>query len=208
MKKNIMLILVLLNSSACSLPSYVPTTIKELLPVGTMLRLTQPIEIPADRSYIYIAAGKVVPLKPFNTVNIYYPYCTFHMRTTDSHSRHVRPDRFKVTKVVEWEDYHGSLDMRKFIAGTSTGSMIKVRRAAYNDDGGLPTIMYATILSLYSPKQPEVKELVCGHWDDMGIVEPLTLEEMKSALGDLIQLEMKPRVDMKPGVDLKTGGAI
>jgi len=43
---------------------------------------------------------------------------------------------------------------------------------------------------LHSDRQPAVKELVCGHWDEQGIVEPLTLTEMKTALGDLMTIDV------------------
>ena len=193
MKKNIILILLFLISSACSMPSYTPTTIKELLPVGSIMQLTQPIEIPAGRSFVYIAGGRVAPFTNINPVNVYLPYCKLHLRHPAASDYQVKPGQFKVTKIVEWEDYHGSIDTRKFSRTTGEGGLIKVRRAAFRDDAGPSTIMYATIMSLSSPTQPEVKELVCGHQDDQGIVEPLTLKEMKSALGNLIRVEIKPR---------------
>lgn len=186
----VMLLLLFLLTSSCNISlTYKPETIKELLPVGSTLRLTQVLEIPANRSMIYIAHGKVAPLKNINTVDIYQPYCMFYLDKESSQVRQVVPDTFDVTKVVEWEDYHGSNGQIKLASLDLAQNGVYGIFSDHRDDGGPDIIMYATILSIRSDKQPEVKELVCGHWDDQGIVEPLTLKEMKSALGDLIVIE-------------------
>lgn len=184
----ILTLLVVLLTSSCSLPlDYKRVTVKELLPIGSMLHLTQKIDIPADRSFIYIAHGKVAPLKNYNTVDIYQPYCTFHLYDESSQARKIIPDQFEVTKIVEWQRDFGRLDNKKNAYATNrAGRFIKTTIAG---DGGPSIVMYATILSLRSTKQPEVKEIVCGHWNDPAEVEPLTLQEMKSALGELITID-------------------
>lgn len=184
----ILTLLVVLLTSSCSLPlDYKHVTVKELLPIGSMLHLTQKIDIQADRSFIYIAHGKVAPLKNYNTVDIYQPYCTFHLYDESSEARTIIPDQFEVTKIVEWERDFGRLENKNNAYATNhAGRSIKTSMAG---DGGPSIVMYATILSLRSTKQPEVKELVCGHWNDPGEVEPLTLQEMKSALGELITIK-------------------
>lgn len=187
MKKLLILSMVLLTSS-CSLPlDYKRVTVKELLPIGSILHLTQAIDIPADRSFIYIAHGKVAPLKNYNTVNIYQPYCTFHLHDESSQARQIIPDQFEVTKIVEWERNFGRLDNKKKAYATNRAG--RLRKTSTGGDGGPSIVMYATILSLRSTKQPEVKEIVCGHWNDPAEVEPLTLQEMKSALGELIIID-------------------
>ena len=187
MNKILTLLVVLLTSSCSVSLDYKRTTIKELLPIGTTLRLTHMLDIPADRSFIYIAHGKVAPLKNYNTVNIYQPYCTFHLHDESLQARQIIPDQFEVTKIVEWERDFGRLDNKKNAYATNrAGRFIKTTIAG---DGGPSIVMYATILSLRSTKQPEVKEIVCGHWNDPAEVEPITLQEMKSALGELITID-------------------
>lgn len=184
------LLLLALISTSCNLSlQHKPVTIKELLPVGSILRLTQTLVIPADRSFIYIAHGKVAPLKNYNTVNIYEPYCMFRLQKEAPMVRKVLADKFEVTKVVEWNRYYGSLDNNNLVRNNNrAGKLLKVG-TSINFDSGIDIVMYATILRLHSDQQSEVKELVCGHWDEYSIVEPLTLEEMQSALGDLIIIE-------------------
>jgi len=181
MNKIVALLLVLLTSFSNLSLAYEPVTIKNLLPVGSTLHLTQALEIPKDRLYIYISHGKVAPIKNYNTVDIYQPYCMFYLYEETSQARQILPDQFKITKVVEWEGYYSRLNS-PYLRVSGLNKM----RMVIDDDEGSSTIMHATILSLRSDKQPEVKQLVCGHWDDQTLVEPLTLEEMKSALGDLI----------------------
>ena len=191
--KRVAVLLSVLFLSSCNLSRYyVPTTVKELLPVGSHLRLTQAIEIPADRSTVYIAGGRVMPFKNYNTVDVYKPYCEFGPDGESSQPRRVLPDRFEITRIVEWEKYLGSLETVRVASAAED----KKRRpdvfgvgTLFEDDGGPSIVMYATILSLRSDNQPEIKKMVCGHWEELGKVEPLTLEQLKSALGGLIVVE-------------------
>jgi len=184
--------LVLASCSGVSL-KYRPVTIKELVPVGSTVRLIAPIEIPADRAYVFIANGKVMPLKNYNTVDVRKPYCRFGFAKSAPVVRQIQPDSFRITKIVEWEDYHGSIGnpqwARLDLADMSIHAGFRSGVMDFND-GGPSIIMYATIMTLHSDRQPGVNELVCGHWDEMGIVEPLTLAEMKTALGNLIVVDV------------------
>jgi len=172
---------------------YKPVSIKELVPVGSTLRLMQAIEIPANRAYVYIANGKVMPFKNYNTVDVRKPYCRIGFAKRDTKARQVQPDSFRITKIVEWEDYHGKLGnpqwARLDLADVNIHGGFRFGVLDFND-GGPSIIMYATIMTLHSDRQPAVKELVCGHWDEQGIVEPLTLTEMKTALGDLMTIDV------------------
>lgn len=185
MNKVITLLLVLLTVS-CSLPQVKNSmNVEALLPVGSTLRLTQKLIIPKDRTFIYIANGKVAPLKNYNTVDIYEPYCMIYVNKEASYQQEILPGEFKVTNIIEWERNFSGLNIRNVTSkyGKKSG-LIKTGYAG--DDGGPSIVMYATIISLHSEQQRNVKKLVCGHWNDPHEIEPLTLKEMKSALGDLI----------------------
>lgn len=186
MKKIVIILFILLTSSCSVSIVHERVTIKELLPIGSTLQLTRSINIPADRSYMYIADGKVAPLKNYNTVSIYEPYCMFGFDKESPYARQIMPDTFKVTRIVEWEGYYSSIDTgKKELAFRRKGELIKTV-SFFNGDNSPGNIMYATIISLQSDKQPNVKKIVCGHWDEYGVVEPLTLKELKTALGELI----------------------
>ena len=172
---------------------YKPVSIKELVPVGSTLHLTKTIQVPANRAYVYIANGKVMPYKNYNTVDVRKPYCRFGFAKPDPSVRQIRPDTFRITKIVEWEDYHGKLGnpqwARVDLADVNIQGGFNYGFLDFND-GGPSIIMYATIITLHSDSQPAVNELVCGHWDEQGIVEPLKLSEMKTALGNLIVVDV------------------
>ena len=172
---------------------YKPVSIKELVPVGSTVRLTEAIEVPANRAYVYIANGKVMPYKNYNTVDVRKPYCRFGFAKPDPSARQIQPDTFRITKIVEWEDYHGKLGnpqwARLDLADVNIRGGFQFGVLDFND-GGPSIIMYATIMTLHSDRQPGVTELVCGHWDEQGIVEPLKLSEMKTALGSLIEVDV------------------
>lgn len=186
MKKIVVLLFVLLTSS-CSLSIvYPPATIKDLLPVGSTLQLTLPLNIPAQRSYIYIANGKVAPLKNYNTVDVYEPYCMFGFDKESSQPRQIMPDNFEVTRVIERDDYIASLNYKKIAPGYNRKVGLVNAVNFSGEDAGPGIVMSATIIDLYSDKQSDVKKMTCGHWDEPHIVEPLTLKELKTALGKLI----------------------
>lgn len=187
MKKTIMLLSFLLIT-ACSFPVKSPLhSIKDRLPVGSTLQLTQTITIPADRSFMYIANGAVKKLKNYNTVDIYQPYCTFHLYKGSSQAREIKPDDFEVTKIVEWaRDFGYQFNNKNKVAKRTHNGFIKT---SMNENSAPSIVMYATILSLHSSKQPEVEELVCGYWDEPWKDVFLTLKEMKSALGELMLIK-------------------
>lgn len=194
MKTAIFLIVTLLTASCSIVPPKVPATIKERLPVGSILKLNQSVIIPKDRSFIYIANGKVAPLKNYNTVDIYSPYCMFYINNETSQSHTIMPDRFEITKITEWEGYKSHRSVYKYASvNTQPAGLIKTRLASRSLSirGGMDITMYATILRLHSSKQPEVKEMVCGRWDDPTEVTHLTLDELKIALGDLMTIKVK-----------------
>lgn len=185
MKKIILLIFIISTTSCSILQIKNPQNVKELLPIGSILHLTKKIIIPKDRFFIYIANGNVIPLKKYNTVNIYEPHCMLYLNKEASFQRKVLVDDFKVTKIIELERSFSKLDVMNMAKIDQEKSSF-VKTGFPGDDGGPSIVMYATILSLHSDKQPDVEQLVCGHWNDPFQIEPLTLEEMKSALGDLI----------------------
>ena len=187
----ILILLVVLLTSSCSLSlDYKLVSVKELIPVGSTLRLTRAIEMPADRSFIYIAHGKVAPLNNYKTVNIYEPYCTLHMYKETPYARQISPDQFEITGILELERIFGRLDYKNNMhANNRATGFIKVNSGGGGDDAGSSIQFYATILSIRSANQPDVKELECGHWDEPADLEPLTLKEMKSALGELITID-------------------
>jgi len=168
-------------------------TVKELVPVGSTARLTHWITIPADHAYVYIANGQVLPFKSYNTVDLRNPYCRIGFADPSPSQRKIEPDSFRITKITEWEDYRGQLGYPQWArlnkSDVSVGGGFNIGAADYND-AGPPMIMYATIFGLKSDRQPQIREMVCGHWNEQNIIEPLTLVELRKALGDLVTIDI------------------
>ena len=186
MKNFILLISISLIVSCNIQPAKEIISIKDRLQVGSSLHLTQELLIPKGRMFIYIANGKVIPIKGYNTFDFYKPYCMFYLQRESSQDITIFPDTFEVTDVLEWEGYYSqSSSVFKNTKNnvSSSGRLIKV-------DDGRGEIMYATILSLFSEKQAEVKKLVCGHWDDHYRIEPLSFEQLKTLLGKIIEIDV------------------
>lgn len=191
MKKIAIIVLVLLSAS-CQLPVREPVTIKDLLPVGSILHLSQDLEVQAKRDYVYIQDGKTVYFNIVNTVNIYNPHCLFQLRNTSPEVRKIVADDFVVNRVNEYEDYSVQSGHIRPVAAVGPGKSWLSKAAGSQDQGPGPgIIMYATLIDIHSDKQPDVERLICGHWDDFGIVEPLTFAQMKTALGDLVIVEIR-----------------
>jgi len=194
--KTIILLFVSILTTSCSMwPALVvPITIKERVAVGSSIKLNQEIEIPQSRSFIYIQNGNIAPIQNYNTVDIYSPYCMLYINHEARQPYIIKTDRFEITKVIEWEGYHSKRSLYEYaMVNTQPAGLIKTSLASrsLNIRGGLDSTMYATILSLRSTKQPEVKKMVCGRWDAPTDVTHLTLGELKMALGDLMTIEIK-----------------
>ena len=163
------------------------------IPPGSMLILNQPLVIPADRSTIYLFRGKVVT---YNDVDIYYPHCQFRMKKISAQARTVSPDTFIITRINDWEDYHAQGPLRFSDASISIGVGVGVGTSGHigigvGIGGGGPSIIkYATIISLQSDSQPEVKDIICSHWGDMGNIEAVTIKETRGALGNVFTLNL------------------
>lgn len=182
--------------SGCQTTDYIgnENSYRYRIPVGSTLTLNETLTIPADRSTIYIFRGKVAT---YNDVDIYYPHCQFRMKKIGKQVRTVRPDTFIITKINDWEDYHANGPLRfadasiSIGAGINIGARGRVAVGVGTGDGGPSIIKYATIISLQSNLQPEVKDIICSHWGDMGGIEAVTIKETRDALGNVFTLNLK-----------------
>ncbi|MFV1998380.1 MAG: hypothetical protein ACC641_10260 [Acidiferrobacterales bacterium] len=191
MKRIAAIAVLMLTISGCQTTDYTgdENSTRYRIPVGSTLTLNQALTIPADYASIYLFRGKV---STYRNVDIYYPHCQFWLDKVGKQVRTISPDTFVITKINDWEDYtfrktlHFA-DARLFgSAGFSGGLSVGV-----GGDGGPSIIKYATILSLRSDSQPEVKEIVCSHWGDRGDVEAVTIKETRDALGSVFTLGLK-----------------
>lgn len=150
------------------------------VPVGSRLVLTQPLTIPPRAVATYIQDGRALN---YGAVDRYYPHCKFELYDLADERRTVAPDTFTVTRVVRdtLEVQAPTLQRFAAVAGGFAG---------FGEDGGAPIALEnQTILYIESSRQPGVYRLTCNYWDQPFESRHLTINEIRTALGDLIRLE-------------------
>ena len=143
------------------------------IPVGSRLILKQPLSVPADRVSVYIQRGKIVP---YNGRDTYYANCEFEVNTLKPVARTVAPDEFTVSRVAQY------IRVNRYEPG---GMYAQVGR---NSD--VSSKLYAWMIYLRSPRQPDVLRMTCGRWDYPGAARQLTIREVRDTLGDLFILQL------------------
>lgn len=172
-------ILLALLSSSLTLSACIDRNIKDpdsyfySVPVGSTLRLNQAITIPPNLARRFFQNGQPTLEK---NLNIYYPYCSILMNTLVDYERTIKPTTFKIYQVQDDEEL-----AQRFIYYASN--------VLTTPEG--PTIIgYATYYFLRSTDEPDVRSLECLQWDDPYNVRYLSINQVRSALGDYFTLEL------------------
>ena len=145
------------------------------IPVGSKLVLNQPVTIPAGTASVYIQRGQIVP---YNGRDTYYANCKFEVETIRSAAYTVQPDEFVVSKVRQRIELNRHFEPGTLVAQTGDSS------------GDVTSKYYARLFYLESTKQPDVLRMVCGRWDYRAFSNHLTIQEIRSALGDMFTLRL------------------
>lgn len=148
---------------------------RESAPLPASLDLHQALTIPAERTAVFMQAGRV---QSFSELNAYAPHCKFELRALSSNTRTVAPERFTIVRVRD-EINVAALAAPLHVAALWLASTEQ------------PTYwVYATAMDLHSASQPEVFRLTCQHWEpgDASFPRHLTVGEMRDALGAVASL--------------------
>ncbi len=143
------------------------------VPLNSRLVLKQELEIPSGQVAVFLQDGKIVTAA---AVRVRQPNCKFEIRTIEDRVRKVMPDEFRIIRYF--------LD-RNFVSSgkimvASVGMVISSAASATAE-------VYTTEMFLHSDMQPDVLRLSCEHWEDPADGEYLTLDQIKQALGQVIQ---------------------
>ncbi len=139
------------------------------------LVLNQELTIPANKTGVYIQYGKVVT---YPELDQYYPNCRLIVNDLKTTSQTVQADEFSITHIMFIEDYTN----RPYPLYASLSNIPLLAEGPTPED-------YATIFSLHSEKQPNVKKLVCTHLEDPPIANHLTPAQIRTALGEIMTLK-------------------
>ena len=150
----------------------------ELLP-GSKLVLTQKAVIPSGLAAFYLQDGEVI-LE--NNIRVRQPHCKFEVNTLSEIPQTIRPDEFEITRFFIDTDY--VMSEKIFFAGIGIGGGI-----GGGSDGGPIAEIYTIQMYLYSQRQPDVLRVSCLHWEDPQDGQHLTFEQVKQAVGGIIQFK-------------------
>lgn len=169
----------------CQTPSYEGNEKSPfyLVPVGSILKLTRELIIPANQVAVYLQGGEVIPS---GRINQYYPHCKFELLRRLDTPQTVQPDNFEITKAVQEIGHTVALDDLR-LARVSVG--IGVHIGMKGGDGS-SLQAYSTRLVLRSARQPNVFRLSCGQEALPHEGEHVSISEMRKALGGVITLEL------------------
>ncbi len=150
------------------------------VPVDSMLVVTTPITIPAKTEHVFFQDNKLMPIRD---VNRYLPYCEIQVSAARSSTQTIEPDEFVIFKVYQ---------LNKFQLARGNFIYAGMR----DDSGGEDFEVVATVMELYSERQPQVRRLLCAAWglpQSMSFVTVRMIREQLAGYFDLhLQMGDKP----------------
>jgi hypothetical protein len=163
-----------LSLAACNTAPPAPTESNEPIEVGMTMVLEDALAVPADRARSYIQNGKAIP---FKSLDQYEANCRLEMQKPSPHVRSVGPDRFVITRI----GYETEL-VQKTPASVAARGEVATASATAEE--------YSTVFHLYSPRQPEVRALVCSHWEDPTMFpQHLSPAQIRTTLKSVVRFE-------------------
>ena len=150
------------------------------LPVGSVVELNQPLELPAERTRIFFQRGMVSGKQG---IDLYYPSCNLEVRDLKPDVQRIESDRFTIVhtrqgkeSVVEWDGVK--------LAGLGW---------SFPFGGGPPMVHRYYHYRLESERQPQVMRLTCrGALADLWEANAPTLGESREALGEIATFLLEP----------------
>src|SRR3569623_88118 len=141
------------------------------VPVGSKLILHRDLEIPADSARVYLQGGQVV-----KSAGVFDPYCRFEVRDVLNVPQTLKADEFVVRK-TQMDMLHISMHDGVQLAGLSGWG------SSESD------VTVAWYLWLESPRQPNVRRLICGGKFDAAFrARRPSINEIRIQLGDIASL--------------------
>ena len=149
------------------------------VPVGSKLVLNQPLHFAADDVSLFVQGERV----GYFSANKYYPHCKFELWTRLDKPRTIEPDTFTITRVSR-ESRYTQREMSPTVMKAAW------RMFSRGDQGGASYEITSWVMYLHSDKQPDVYRITCEHWQEPIEATPLSIAEIRQALGDVFTLEL------------------
>ena len=174
----VLILILVLALTACVSHPYDEHSEFTRIPPGSSLKLNQSIQIAANSLAVFMQDGGI---KPYSTIDKYYPHCKFELYSLSENARTVQPDTFKIVRVVDETD----------MSSLSPPMYASLQTADANSDGGPSIVSFTTSMYLKSKIQSDVYRLSCMHWDLINESRYLSIAEMRKAMGNVFTLTVK-----------------
>jgi len=168
----------MLGITACHSGPYPVSSPYYSIPTGSTVVLKQTLKIPANTARVYIQYGE-----PLKEVDQYEAHCWYYSWKVLDTPQFVHADTFTITSVQHSEEVV-SLDVPIQLASLSIAHLQPAFASA-------TAIEYKTIITIHSQKQPDIRQLICNHWEDPSDARHLTFAEISSVLGDITTIKLK-----------------
>lgn len=185
MKLILTLILSLLLSACVTTSSSTNDPGLYKIPVGSIVKLNQPLTIPAGKVKAGIQFGNIT-----YSVNQYEPHCEFQVNTILRKDAILPAGDYRITKVrrFEFPIAGGKQSDENMLASASETTAWDVAFAG--GGSGAMDWLYSTVFFLESDAYPDVRQLECGNAFPAGFImyRHITIKEFEATAGDVITI--------------------
>lgn len=153
------------------------------IPVGSILKLNQPLNIPARKARTGVQYGKAsIGTDPW------YPYCEFLVNTIATTRTILPAGDYRVTKIRRAQiPYAKTKPGGGQMVASAGESSIYIAQAASPSYSWL----YKTTISLESTVHPDIRQMECGSVFSTGYdARHITIKEFEELAGDVMTLEV------------------
>lgn len=173
-------LLAMLILPACESGPYPVDSPYYQIPAGSRIIVKQNLTIPANQARVNLQYGKPVTPKELDQ---YHAHCWFLSWKRLKKSQTIIPDTFVISRVRHLEE----------VVFRQGGLMLASNsELGYSGINSSPTaIEYKTEMTIKSEIQPDIRQLVCNHWEDPLDAKHLTVPEIGATLGNFAELTLK-----------------
>ena len=164
------------------------------LPAGSKVQVLQELST-SSGNRLSIQYGRIMPRQKITAID---PHCQFYLHRSKEEMREplvIQPGTYVVKRTLQRPDYVWNEELKFARAGGEFWPLMTIQQLGFslNDSlqvaqAGDQTRHLVTVIELSSGPQPEVIQLRCGIWGIMRFDGYLSLDQMQTALGDLVKL--------------------
>ncbi len=159
------------------------------VPVDSVLKLTTSVSVPAHTEHVFFQDGV---MRTIHQVNRYLPYCELKVSVARGVTQVIKPDKFVVFRVY----------------GVNKNQLARtpfIHAATMDDLDGEDFEVVATVMELYSERQPDVRYLLCAAWGLPQNMSFVTIGMIRGQLSGFFKLDLRRGDDTVPRLRIPAG---